>query len=116
MRRILPTILFLLALSACNGSVITSEPTATFVVILEPTYPVATPALPQNETAVPRATLEQAITAWAAGDTIIVDVRSQAAYETGHIEGAINIPLNEFESNPANIDLPKDQWIITYCT
>jgi hypothetical protein len=112
----------LLAQLACNAVLPTPsatsipEPTATWVVILEPTFPVATPDLPRDEAGVPRMALEGAYTAWAAGAAHIVDVRSPASYEAGHIEGAINIPLGEFETNMANIDLPKDEWIITYCT
>ena len=126
MRRILPTLFLLCLLTACGGPAPTPEPTAIpatqtpltpdLTVIVEPTFPVATPNLPRDEAGVPRVALEQAYVAWAAGTAIILDVRSAAAYEAGHIEGAVNIPLGEIETNAANLDLPKDQWIITYCT
>jgi len=45
-----------------------------------------------------------------------VDVRSKEAYEASHIAGALFVPLGEFESNIAGLDLDKEQWIITYCT
>jgi rhodanese-related sulfurtransferase len=45
-----------------------------------------------------------------------VDVRSAEAYEASHLAGSLFIPLGEFETDIENIDLPKDQWIITYCT
>lgn len=72
--------------------------------------------LPLTEADVPRVTVEDAKAAFDEGTAVIVDVRSQAAYEAGHVAGALSIPLNEFESNIQNIGLPKEQWIITYCT
>jgi rhodanese-related sulfurtransferase len=60
--------------------------------------------------------VEDARAALDSGEAVIVDVRSEAAYETSHVAGAINIQLGEFETNPAGINLEKDQWIITYCT
>lgn len=46
-------------------------------------------------------------------NTIILDAGTKEEYEMGHIEGAINIPLNELR-NRVN-ELPKDKDIITYC-
>jgi phage shock protein E len=45
---------------------------------------------------------------------IIVDVRTPAEYENGHIEGSINIPV---ETLPANLSKLKDRSkpIITCC-
>lgn len=60
--------------------------------------------------------VEDAKAALDSGEVIIVDVRSDAAYQASRVAGAINIQLGEFETNPAGIDLEKDQWIITYCT
>lgn len=44
---------------------------------------------------------------------IIVDVRSDSEYKSGHIEGAINLPLNELTNNV--IKLPKDVLLVTVC-
>lgn len=43
----------------------------------------------------------------------IIDVRSPGEYGYGHIQGSINIPLNELESKIKK--LKKDQTIITCC-
>ena len=43
---------------------------------------------------------------------IIVDVRSKEEYETGHLEGAINIPYDEIDEN---IGLDRDKTIMVYC-
>jgi rhodanese-related sulfurtransferase len=48
------------------------------------------------------------------GKVVIVDVRSQAMYDTGHIRGAKLIPVGEI-GNRAN-ELPKDKTIVTYCS
>ena len=85
-------------------------------VIVEPTFPPTKSNLPATEADVPRVTIEETMAAWAAGAAIIVDVRAPSAYEINHIQGAINIPLGTIETDPASLDLDKDQWIITYCT
>ena len=79
--------------------------------------PVSTQAdLPESEAAVPRVTVEEAKAALESGAAIFVDVRSAEAYEASHTPGAINIQLGEFETNPTDLKLDKEQWIITYCT
>jgi len=48
------------------------------------------------------------------GQAIIVDVRTQAAYDQGHIPGSKLIPANEILNH---IDeLPRDKMIVTYCS
>lgn len=42
---------------------------------------------------------------------IVIDVRSDEEYKSGHIKGAINIPVDEIE----NITYDKDDTIILYC-
>jgi hypothetical protein len=84
--------------------------------ILEPGITQPQGGIPQTEDAVPRVTVEQAKAAVDAGAAVIVDVRSQEAYETSHIAGALFIPLEDFENNITSLDLGKEQWIITYCT
>ncbi len=45
------------------------------------------------------------------GNTFLVDVRSEAEYNGGHIEGAISIPLDEID----DIKLAKNINLIVYC-
>ena len=109
--------ILILSTSACNAPASptpTAEPTPTAIVEVIPAP--ATGKIPLIEAEVSRVTTQDAKAAFDNGTAIIVDVRSQAAYDTSHVAGAINIQLGEFESNIVNIDLPKDQWIITYCT
>ena len=103
---IVVSILLLLTL-ACNALIPTADSNE---------QPVSNADLPATEADVPRVTAGDAKAAFDEGKAIIVDVRSQAAYDSGHVVEAFHIPLQEFESNAARIDLPKDQWIITYCT
>ena len=72
--------------------------------------------LPLTEAEVPRVTAEEAKAALEDGTAIIVDVRSKETYKMSHIPGALHIALGEFETRPEKLKLPKDQWIITYCT
>lgn len=99
---------------ACNALI---PPTPTPFEPL-PTSPhiTQTSDIPLNEGQVPRVTVEDAKTAFDNGTAIIVDVRSEQAFAQSHIPGAINIQLGEFETNPTELNLPKDHWIITYCT
>lgn len=45
-------------------------------------------------------------------EIVIVDVRSRAKYEAGHVPGASSIPLSEIKVQIP--DLPKDKLIVTY--
>ena len=43
----------------------------------------------------------------------MLDVRPAEEYESGHIPGAINVPLKDIEE--CMEDLPKGQDVIAYC-
>lgn len=44
----------------------------------------------------------------------VVDVRAREAFEREHIEGAVSLPWGELEKGHAM--LPKDRFILLYCT
>lgn len=46
-------------------------------------------------------------------NTMIIDVRSAEDHADAHVEGSVNIPLNDILEN--KIDLDKDVTIITVC-
>ena len=98
--------ILLLATIACNAILPQARTTP----------PPAEGSLPQTEADVPRVTAEEAKAAVDAGTAIIVDVRDAESYAEGHIAGAMSIPLDQFENDPAALDLDEEQWIITYCT
>ncbi len=116
--KIILTLSILVLLSAACTALSPLTPTVEFdptYVIVEPTYP-PTKSTVLTEASVPRVSIEEAKVALYGGAAVIVDVRSKQAYELGHIPGARNILLGEFETNITGIDIAKDQWIITYCT
>jgi len=47
-------------------------------------------------------------------DALILDVREPFEFTSGHIEGALNIPLGEIRTRMS--ELPRDREIWTYCT
>ena len=101
---------------ACNALLPLPTEESAPTQIIEPGVTQTQGNVPQSEAAVPRVSVEEAKAAFDSGAAVIVDVRSQTAYDISHVAGAPLIPLGEFETNISNIDLPKDQWIITYCT
>jgi rhodanese-related sulfurtransferase/DNA-binding HxlR family transcriptional regulator len=47
------------------------------------------------------------------GDVVLVDVRPEAEFAAGHIDGARSVPLEELEQRIA--ELPADHDIVAYC-
>jgi len=48
-----------------------------------------------------------------AGDVTVLDVRPPEEYQSGHIEGALPVPLHELEM--MMMTLPKEKEIVAYC-
>jgi rhodanese-related sulfurtransferase len=47
---------------------------------------------------------------------LFIDARYAYDFSAGHIKGAVNIPLHEFDKNhPILTVLPKDQMLVVYC-
>lgn len=46
-------------------------------------------------------------------DFTVIDVRTPAEYATGHLPGAVNVPLEDLESRLEG--LPPDQEVVAYC-
>jgi len=123
---LLAIFLLLLTSLACNALLPQAEatlvPTLAATQILVPTQvtePVSTqpPAdLPETDAEVPRVPVEQAKAAFDTGQAMIVDVRGAEAYARSHIAGALEVSLSAIQTDPANLPLDKNKWIITYCT
>lgn len=95
-----------LALAACASGA-TSVPQAG--------APVPGASAPVGAYDAPRVTPEQAYARIQAGeDLVILDVRPASAYQAGHIKGAINIPWANLKDDYSQ--LPKDRFILLYCT
>lgn len=123
---LLATLILLLTSLACNALLPQTEsssaPTAVQTQIIIPTQvtePVSTQPeanLPQTDAEVPRVPADQAKAAFDSGDAVIVDVRGAEAYARSHITGALEVSLSAIQTDPANLPLDKNKWIITYCT
>jgi len=49
----------------------------------------------------------------AAGDVVVIDVRPEPEFHSGHIPGAVSVPLQDLEGRLKQ--LPSDRTIVAYC-
>jgi rhodanese-related sulfurtransferase len=65
-----------------------------------------------------RVTLSDAKQAFERKEVAFIDARSPRDYAAGHIPGALNLPVSEFEAHSLELlkGMPKDARIITYCS
>ena len=61
-----------------------------------------------------RVSVAEAKEAVKSGKAVVVDVRSADDYAASHVKGALSIPLAEIEQRSK--ELPRESFIITYCT
>jgi rhodanese-related sulfurtransferase len=76
------------------------------------------PTVPFTEAdKIPLLRLDEAFALWQEPSTIFLDVRSPEDYAYGHIQGALNLPEDEFEDRfPAlQSRLSKARAIVVYC-
>jgi len=67
-----------------------------------------------QKAAIPRISAEDVREKMKGGSVIVVDVRDAASFSSGHIAGALHIPLASIEANLDLFQSGKD--IVTYCT
>jgi len=67
----------------------------------------------QNQVRMEPIALEELLERMERGEVVLLDVRPEAEYATGHIPGAISIPIEELEKHLAS--LPMDKEIVAYC-
>ena len=51
----------------------------------------------------------------AAGNVLVLDVRSPSEYKSGHVPGAINVPHKTIKENLSLLNKHKDKDILIYC-
>jgi rhodanese-related sulfurtransferase len=76
-------------------------------------------APPPDASSVPRITQEEfrKLLADTVGAPYVVDVRSAVSYVSGHIPGAVNVPLDEVLGRADQVlMLAGDRTIVTYCS
>jgi hypothetical protein len=84
---------------------------------IEPEAPAASPPIDtpiaSSAADVPRMPVTEAATRVRGGEILLVDVRDADSYRADHIEGSVNVPLEEVATRAA--ELPRDKVIVTYC-
>lgn len=76
------------------------------------TTALSTTSIPYPD--VPRTSIQETQQRVAAGEAIMVDVRSAAAYQQSHVTGAISLPETEVKARLE--ELPRNVELILYCT
>ncbi len=60
--------------------------------------------------------IQEALSLYQSGDAVFVDTRHEFDYNLGHIKGAVNLPLAEFDTKTEVVSsLPRNKTIVTYC-
>ena len=61
--------------------------------------------------------IEEARALFLTNGAVFIDARPAEAYRSGHIQGALNLPPDNFEESLPDImeQVPPDSLIITYC-
>jgi rhodanese-related sulfurtransferase len=75
------------------------------------------PNTPVDAAAVPRLSQPEFQKLHSTSDVLVIDVRSEAIFQEGHIPGAIGVPLAEIEDRIDAIrSQAKSRQIVTYCS
>ena len=83
--------------------------------VFAPATPAA-PATASQDKGSTFLTYEQAAEYFAAGTAVFIDARHAYDYNLGHIKGAVNLPLSEFDDRTAQWNaFAKNALLITYC-
>jgi predicted sulfurtransferase len=67
------------------------------------------------EDRMPRISAQELQRLMAAKQALIIDVRSAEEYRQAHIEGALNLPIQQIEAGQYP-EMPRDKQLISYCT
>lgn len=61
--------------------------------------------------------LDDAQVLFFAQQAVFIDARSEALYREGHIEGAVNLPWDDYDRRVNDVmqAVPKNAFVITYC-
>ena len=72
--------------------------------------------VPTGNQAPPMISLDEAWSYYQAGTTIFVDARHDFDYKLGHIKGAVNVPLKDFDLRKSALDsVAHDRVVVAYC-
>jgi rhodanese-related sulfurtransferase/uncharacterized membrane protein YphA (DoxX/SURF4 family) len=61
--------------------------------------------------------LDEARSKFMSGTAVFVDARPPDLYQEGHIQGALNLPLSDFDqlADKVVLDFPEDSFFVVYC-
>lgn len=48
-------------------------------------------------------------------DAVLIDVRTAKEFDSGHLDGAMNVALDEIQNNPDDFPVGPEKEIILYC-
>lgn len=103
----MPRIILALALAGIigcdNAEPVTQGPVAAPTIAGTPTA-AGTPAAAPNQETVDNQT-----------ETIVIDVRSESEWNSGHVEQAVHIPHTEIAERIAGVTTDKNAKIVVYC-
>jgi rhodanese-related sulfurtransferase len=78
-------------------------------------HPPNASSVPASQKSAPAfISLQEALELFRSGNAVFVDSRHSYDYSLGHIKGALNLPLKEFNNRILDI-LPRDKLLVTYC-
>jgi 3-mercaptopyruvate sulfurtransferase SseA len=100
------------AVAANGGLSASASPTASAGGTAAPNHQEP-PKSPEDE--VPRVSATEAKRLVEEKQAVLVDVRSEDAYRSGHAQGALHVALDQIEKGEYKA-LPRNKQIITYCT
>lgn len=50
-----------------------------------------------------------------AHNALVLDVRSPEEFGSGHLDGAVNVPLASLSQGVTDLEIPRDRPILAYC-
>ncbi len=74
------------------------------------------PALAPNTPALHIISPEEARSVFESGSALFIDARAEFDFNLGHIPGAMNLPLKDFDTKKSTLaNLPNNKSLVTYC-
>ena len=105
----------ILLLAAASAALLNKPQTAS-APLTGAAVPAVTTAASAPYPDVARMSAEQAHTSVAQGQAVLIDVREAEYFQAGHAAEAISLPESDLPARLAELQLPTDKTIITYCT
>jgi rhodanese-related sulfurtransferase len=86
-----------------------------FVIAIVSGIGIVWPTIAKMMSGIPQIGVTEAVTLINRRDPLVLDVRSQAEFNNGHIGGARLIPVGELKSRLADLEKFKDKPVLVHC-